>query len=117
MSTDWSKLEGKKILVIGCLERSPIMTGVIVGCDPDIGICIARVGKAKPWFIMHGPGLPAAKHKPEEWKESRRLELEGIYRQLQSGYFSRFEDEINDRRIYAEITMPSFSPPSCPFSA
>ena len=117
MKADWSKLEGKKILVIGCSERTPVMTGVIVGCDPDIGICIADLDNIKPWFVVHGPESPSCKHKPQEWKETRRLDLEGIYRQLQSGYFSRFEDEINDRRIYGKITMPSFSTPSCPFSS
>ena len=117
MNTDWSKLEGKKILVIGCSKRIPVMTGVIVGCDPDIGICIASVGETEPWFVVPGPGLPATKDKPQEWKETRRLELEGIYHQLQSGYCSHFEDEINDRRIYGKVTISSWSTPSCPFSA
>ena len=118
MNTDWSKLEGKKVLVIGCSELKPVMTCKIVGCDPDIGICMAQLDKIKPWFIVHGPGLPTYKDKSKEWKEARRLELEGIYRQLQSGYFSHFEDEINDLRLYGKIAKSSFTvSPSCPFSA
>lgn len=38
---DWSKLEGKKVIMLGCDILNPIDIGVIVGCDPDIGICIA----------------------------------------------------------------------------
>ena len=117
MEADWSKLEGKKVLVIGCSELKPVMTCKIVGCDPDIGICMANLNKIEPWFVVYGPGLPATKDMSKEWKEAKRLELEGIYRQLQSGYFSHFEDEINDRRIYGKITVSSTVEPPCPFLA
>ena len=39
---DWSKLEGKKVIMLGCDILNPIDIGVIVGCDQDIGICIAE---------------------------------------------------------------------------
>lgn len=85
---DWSKLEGKKIIMLGCDDLNPVLIGVIVGCDPDIGICIADPDDLKnPWWICKGPLAPGVKERHEDtWKENRREELKCIVKMLQSGY-------------------------------
>ena len=120
MQADWSKLEGKKVIMFGCKSnKSKVEIGVIVGCDPDIGICIADVGKVKPWFVVLGPSEPRViNDKDSTWKFQRKLELEAIYKMLQSGYYSRFEDYNNEERIFGYRHPIYYGVgPACPFSA
>ena len=120
MQADWSKLEGKKVIIFGChSNKSKVDIGIIVGCDPDIGICIANIGKVKPWFIVLGPTAPTVvkQNKDITWKTNRKLELEAIYKMLQSGYYSRFEDYNNEERIFGYRHSTSGHVPACPFSA
>lgn len=112
---DWSRLEGKKILLIGTHGKQSIRIGKIVGCDPDIGICIADVDKIDPWFIVPGPKSPYMNKLPEWETLSRSKELESIYRQLQSGYYSKYEDDLNEIKIYGNIEKQVLSL-NCPFT-
>lgn len=117
-TSNWSRLEGKQVIMLGVEGTTPVYIGEIVGCDPDIGICIADVGETDPWFVVHGPSSPLAKKwKPAKIK-SRILELESIFRQLQSGYFSRYEDEINEAKILGKVREQNVNLRDiiCPFS-
>lgn len=117
MKNDWSKLEGKQVIMFGVDAGKRVTIGEIVGCDPDIGICIADVGKTDPWFVAHGPKSPLARLWPWRDAELVKLELESIYEQLQSGYFSKFVDERNEMRIHGEVYVPPpHSTINCPFS-
>ena len=112
---EWSKLEGKKILVIGPWE-TPIHVCRVVGCDPDIGICMAELGDVDPWFIVNGPESPVNRRKSQKEKRLIRLELEYIFRQIQSGVFSRYLDSQYIKKLYGEDPY-SFNPlASCPFT-
>ena len=114
---DWSKLEGKKIIMLGCDDLNQVLTGVIVGCDPDIGICIADPDDLKnPWWVCKGPLAPGVKEKYSvSWKDNRREELKCIVKMLQSGYYSGWEDANNELRIWGK-PHSSTKPLSCPFS-
>lgn len=114
---DWSKLEGKKIIMLGCDILNPIEIGVIVGCDPDIGICIADPDDLQnPWWICKGPLAPLVLgHYPDWWKEKRRKELKCVVKMLQSGYYSWWEDNNNELRIWGHFYSGT-TPISCPFS-
>lgn len=112
---EWLKLEGKKVLVIGCNDVKPIKIGKIVGCDPDIGICIANLNETEPWFVVPGPSSPIMIDAPEEYKSLRRMELESIFRQLQGGVFSRYLDKKEEIRIYGEVEEGKLGV-TCPFT-
>lgn len=114
---DWSKLEGKKIIMLGCDNPNRVLIGVIVGCDPDVGICIADPDNLKnPWWVCKGPLAPGTRERRGDiWKEKRREELKCIVKMLQSGYYSWWEDANNELRIWGK-RHNSTNPLSCPFS-
>ena len=114
---DWSKLEGKKIIMLGCDDLNPVLIGVIVGCDPDIGICIADLDDLKnPWWVCKGPLAPAVREEwSDTWKDTRREEMKCIVKMLQSGYYSWWEDTNNELRIWGK-PHSSTNFLSCPFS-
>jgi hypothetical protein len=109
---DYSKMEGKKILVCGCGYRDKLVeTGVIVGCDLDVGICVMPEGdlNGDPIIVWHGPLSPTLderiKHKYNH--ELGRKSFNMLSKQLQSGYLSFPE----------LVTFSTNRVPSCPFRA
>ena len=81
----------KKVLVIhntGKYKGQSCFTSTIVGCDPNIGICLAIPGEEDaPWFIFDGPLSPnIAKC---IWPADMALKVnEFCLEQLKSGYLS-----------------------------
>jgi hypothetical protein len=109
---DYSKMEGKKILVCGCGSREKLVeTGVLVGCDPDVGICIMPEDdlNGDPIIVWHGPMSPTMdKYLKRRYnRELGRKLFNMLFKQLQSGYLSLPELE----------TFSSDRVPSCPFRA
>ena len=46
--------ELQEIFEKGCTPQCEI--GIVVGCGPNVGICIAKVGHENaPWFVYDGP--------------------------------------------------------------
>ena len=113
---NWSKLEGKKVMMIGCSDTEPVLIGKIVGCDPDIGICIADVDKVKPWFIVPGVAAPTCRKWTDKEARLINMELEAIFKQLQSGVFSKYVDEKDEERIYGRVRGMEGVNVQCPFT-
>jgi len=86
-------LIGKKVLIIHDVEmknqnNNKVGTGVIVGCDPEIGICVAFPGMEKnPWCVLNGPSSPDFKYSILTQEQSLKLN-NFVLNQLKSGYIS-----------------------------
>ena len=116
-------LIGKKILVIHKKDtfKPQCKTSVILGCDPDIGICITDIDNPKPWFIIQGPLSPEVKNKNIIFDERDELIYNYITNMLKSGYLSMellhdFMYEINYDDCNESFQSLGNSSLSCPYS-
>ena len=87
-------LVGKKILVINDVAipyqgYKKVYPGIIVGCDPEIGICIAHIGRENaPWCVLDGPLSPNFEEECILNKEQALTLNNFTLNQLKSGYLS-----------------------------
>ena len=109
----WNKFAGKKILMIR--NDGTCETNVVVGCDPDIGICFAKIGQEHhPWWVEDGALSPRVLDGSLSRPKNADQLQEFIFNQLRSGYVSEsavdsFADELG-------ITWSLFFH-ECPYSA
>ena len=113
-SEHWNSFIGKKILMV---YEHRAKTLIITGCDPDIGICLNKVGNPDPDVIYLGPSAPNYSHYDGELSDEGRKEcLKDIFKCLQSGYYSVFADEAIDFKHYGYHEELSLSAITCPFN-
>ena len=109
----WNKFAGKKILMIR--NDGTCETNVVVGCDPDIGICFAKIGQEQnPWWVEDGPMSPGVLNGSLDRPKNADQLQEFIFNQLRSGYVS---ESVVD--TFAHKLGISFSATfhGCPYSA
>ena len=113
-SKHWNSFIGKKILMI---YKYRVKTLIITGCDPDIGICLNKVGDPCPEVIYLGPSAPNySRYDGELSDEGRKEYLKDIFKCLQSGYYSEFADNAIDFKHYGYHEEFSLSAIAYPFS-
>ena len=113
----WNKFAGKKILMIR--NDGTCETNVVVGCDPDIGICFARVGEEQnPWWVYHGSMSPYVLNREIELADDLDVDilLNHLFNQLRSGCVS---EQVNDDFIVTLLghDIGSGIANLCPYSA
>lgn len=122
-SEKWNKLIGKKVCVIDTDAYNKlgkiVFTGIIEGCDPDIGICITYEEiPGRPFWISHGHLSP--KNKDRHWSkeriESQAIIMETMYNQLISGYFSCHVTEEFIGTLHNASNVLLLAGPACPFN-
>ena len=115
----WNKFAGKKILMIR--NDGTCETNVVVGCDPDIGICFARIGEEhQPWWVIRGRLDPRI----QQLLSNNRIDfsslvfsddfISDVFDQLRSGYIS--EKVLDDLWVNLTGIGPG-SEAICPYSA
>lgn len=92
--------EGKEVMVI--FQNGTEWSGVVVGCDPDVGITIVDKNDKDTYLLCaHGMSSPVLKKRSEEWDidvEDLRLDVEDILNEVMKGidegiiFFDQFDN-------------------------
>ena len=111
---DYEKFEGKKVLYFDhdLKAGSQIVSAIVAGCDPDLGICIQTVDGSRTLMVIGGPSSPSWNgYFPERFREDYNRAMPAMLTQIKSGCVSMFKFE-KDLGLLTDTT----NPPQCQFS-